>query len=86
MRTALRIAMALSLPVMLSHAAASGDSIFDVEHARAEYRAGSLTRDGADLMDRWGWPSGCYAPQPCYVRAGPPRLRYYRRPDWRARR
>ncbi|MGO4685715.1 hypothetical protein [Hyphomicrobium sp. 2TAF46] len=86
MRTALRIAMALLLPVMLSHAAASGDSIFDVEHARAEYRAGSLTPNGADLMDRWGWPSGCYPPQPCYVRPPPPRPLYHRRPDWRARR
>ena len=86
MKTALRIAMALLLPVMLSQVAVSGDSIFDVEHARAEYRAGSLTREGADLMDRWGWPSGCYAPQPCYVPTPPPRPYYDRRSDWRARR
>ncbi len=85
MRTALRIAAPFLLAVMLSNAAAAGDSIFDVEHARAEYRAGRLTPENADLMDRWGWPSGCYS-RFCYERAPPPRPFYLRRPDWRARR
>lgn len=88
MSTALRIAAALALSATLSTTAAAGDSIFDVEHARAEYRAGRLTADNADLMDRYGWPSGCYYPQPCFAAAPPPRDLYprQRRLDRRARR
>ncbi len=87
MTTTLRIAAGLALSVTLSTAAAAGDTIFDVEHARAEYRAGRLTADGADLMERYGWPSGCYT-QACIAQrpAARPINLSPRGPDRRARR
>ena len=36
------------------------DTIFDVEHARANYRAGLANEDDYEYLDRWGRPSGYY--------------------------
>ncbi|HET6389876.1 hypothetical protein [Hyphomicrobium sp.] len=71
MKSALCFAAALALAGLLPTAAGAGDSIFDVEHARAEYRAGRLTPENAELMDRYGWPSGCNG-RPCYALQPPP--------------
>jgi hypothetical protein len=46
---------------------AKAQTIFDVEHARANYRAGIASSSDMELLRRWGRPSGHY---PQY---GPPR-------------
>jgi hypothetical protein len=51
---------------------ARADTIFDVEHARADYRAGLTSEYDAELLRRWGAPSGYY-----------PDSRLYRRPPYR---
>jgi hypothetical protein len=63
---------------------ARADTIFDVEHARANYRAGVASAYDWDLLNRWGRPSGYY---PQYFDP-PPRRRLYLRTQraWRERR
>ena len=36
------------------------DTIFEVEHARADYRAGRVSESDVEFLQRWGRPSGCY--------------------------
>ncbi len=40
--------------------AARADTIFEVEHARANARAGLVSEDDEELLQRWGRPSGYY--------------------------
>jgi len=63
---------------------ARADTIFDVEHARANYRAGVASEYDEYLLNRWGRPSGYY---PQYFDP-PPRRRVYLRKQraWGARR
>lgn len=46
-------------------------TIFDVEHARGNYRAGLVSEHDANLIRIWGAPSGHY-PDPQIVDARPP--------------
>lgn len=39
---------------------AQAQTIFDVEHARGNYRAGLVSQYDADLVRIWGAPSGHY--------------------------
>jgi hypothetical protein len=57
------------------------DTIFDVEHARANYRAGLTSSSDVEYLRRWGRPSGHY---PQY--GAPPPRRIDLRRDWRYRR
>jgi hypothetical protein len=68
-------------PLVLFTTVAKADTIFDVEHARANYRAGLTSEYDAELLRRWGRPSGYY-PQ---YEPPPPRRIDLRRP-WRERR
>jgi hypothetical protein len=36
------------------------DAIYEVENARANYRAGLVSAYDKELLDRWGRPSGTY--------------------------
>lgn len=36
------------------------DAIYEVENARANYRAGLVSVYDKELLDRWGRPSGAY--------------------------
>lgn len=56
---------------------AKAQTIFDVEHARANYRAGVASSYDMELLRRWGRPSGHY---PQY---GPPRPREINLRRWR---
>ncbi|CEJ89096.1 Peptidase M48, Ste24p [Hyphomicrobium sp. GJ21] len=40
--------------------AAQAQTLFDVEHARGNYRAGLVSEYDADLVRTWGAPSGNY--------------------------
>lgn len=65
----------------LAAGSANADTIFDVEHARADARAGRVSRNDLEYLIRWGGPSGYgYYPAPRYgvvYRRGYPR-RYVR--------
>jgi hypothetical protein len=74
------IVIALS-PVALFATDARAQSIFDVEHARAMYRAGVASRYDMEQLRRWGRPSGFY---PQYG-PPPPRRIDLRRRWWRDR-
>lgn len=67
-------------PAALAATDARADSIFDVEHARAMYRAGSASQYDMEQLRRWGRPSGYY---PQY---GPPRPRRIDLRRWTDRR
>jgi hypothetical protein len=70
--------------VIFSSAGAQAETIFDVEHARANYRAGLVSEYDGELLRRWGAPSGYYPPSRVYV--GPQRRGYVRKRHWRGRR
>jgi hypothetical protein len=54
-----RMAAALGALVALGTAGARADTIWDVEHARANARAGGpVSEYDAELLDRWGCLSG----------------------------
>jgi hypothetical protein len=76
-RTARLLALALPTFAFLAPCA-SADTIFDVEHARAMYRAGVASRYDMEQLRMYGRPSGFY---PQYG-PPPPRRIYLRRP-WR---
>ena len=46
----------------LAAGSANADTIFDVEHARADARAGRVSENDLEFLRRWGGPSGYY---PC---------------------
>lgn len=56
--------------IALSPAIASAQTLYDVEHARGNYRAGLVSEFDADLVRTWGAPSGNY-PAPRAVDAVP---------------
>jgi hypothetical protein len=58
-RTTRALVIALA-PFVLSASAASAQSIFDVEHARAMYRAGVASHYDMEQLRRYGGPSGYY--------------------------
>ena len=43
---------------------AQAQTLFDVEHARGNYRAGLVSEYDADLIRTWGAPSGHYPDSP----------------------
>lgn len=62
--------------------AAQADTIFDVEHARANARAGLVSESDAEFLDRWGALSGTYPPrlsERYYGRSSIDRKRRWRR-------
>lgn len=69
------------VPVAPFTTGANAQSIFDVEHARAMYRAGVASRYDIDQLRRYGRPSGYY-PQ---FGPPPPRRIDLRRLWWRDR-
>ncbi len=82
MRLTARVFLALS-PIVLFCTGARSDTIFDVEHARANYRAGLASPDDLEFLNRWGRPSGYY---PQYYARPRTRRIYLGRRDWRERR
>ena len=51
----------------LAAGSANADTIFEVEHARADARAGRGSHNDLDYLIRWGGPSGYgYYPAPRY--------------------
>ncbi len=67
----------------LATGGAKADTIFEVEHARADYRTGSVSEFDEELLDRWGRPSGYY---PTSRIADAPRRRVLlKKRDWQAR-
>ena len=51
----------------LAAGSANADTIFEVEHARADARAGRVSRNDLEYLIRWGGPSGYgYYPAPRY--------------------
>jgi hypothetical protein len=82
MKTAVGATSVLLLALFLSNPL-KADTIFDVEHARANYRAGLTSAYDRELLNRWGRPSGYY---PQYYEPYPRGRVYLRRRDWRARR
>ena len=40
----------------LAAGSANADTIFDVEHARADARAGRVSRNDLEYVIRWGYP------------------------------
>ena len=84
--TRLTISLAgIGAAMLLAAGPAVADTIFDVEHARAQARAGRyLTDQDVDMLNRWGDLSGTpryyYPAWPeVYYEPLPPRRRYYRR-------
>jgi hypothetical protein len=60
MKTRFGILGAIAVSVCGATEASRADTIFDVEHARANYRAGLTSSYDAELLARWGAPSGNY--------------------------
>ena len=60
MKSSLGFFTAVVLGISCAAEAARADTIFDVEHARANYRAGLISSDDAEMLVRWGVPSGHY--------------------------
>lgn len=81
MKTAVLAVIGFSFLAFVSNVARA-DTIFDVEHARANYRAGTTSAYDRELLNRWGRPSGYY---PQYGEPPPIRV-YLGRRVWRARR
>jgi hypothetical protein len=48
--------------VGLSSGGAQAQTLYEVEHARGNYRAGLVSEFDADLIRTWGAPSGNYPP------------------------
>jgi hypothetical protein len=72
--------IAIALPTFVLFATGAGaQTIFDVEHARAMYRAGVASRYDMEQLRRYGRPSGFY---PQYG-PPPPRRINLRRLWWR---
>jgi hypothetical protein len=80
------IVIALIASAIATFAADDGraDTIFDVEHARADYRAGLVSADDVELLNRWGRPSGYYPASRLFV--SPQRRLLLKKRDWDARR
>jgi hypothetical protein len=64
---------------------AHAQTIFDVEHARGNYRAGLVSEYDADLIRIWGAPSGHY-PDSQIIDASPPQQRVLRKQRVRVKR
>lgn len=76
--------IAVGCAVAVLTGAARAETLFDVEHARADYRAGLTSEYDADLLRRWGAPSGYYPQSRLYT---PPQYRHGpRKKRYRARR
>ena len=69
----------------LAAGSANADTIFDVEHARADARAGLVSENDVEFLRRWGGPSGYY-PAPRYYDVRPYHRGYSTRYDRRGRR
>jgi hypothetical protein len=80
MKTAVLVAVGFSSVAFVS-STARADTIFDVEHARANYRSGITSEYDRELLRRWGRPSGYY---PQYGEPRPRRI-YFGRRYWRDR-
>jgi hypothetical protein len=83
MKSAHLFAIGVAMAAILS-VPARADTIFDVEHARANYRAGLTSEDDVELLRRWGAPSGYYPQAPYFYEPSRRWLRLQR--DWRDRR
>lgn len=70
--------------ITFSSNGARADTIFDVEHARANYRAGFVSESDVEYLRRWGVPSGYYPASRAYF--GPQRRVYLRKRHWHGRR
>ena len=46
---------------------AQAQTLYDVENARANYRAGLVSEYDADLLRMWGAPTGNYPPSRVYT-------------------
>jgi hypothetical protein len=67
MKLAILLAAGL-LGCSLAAGAANADTIFDVEHARADARAGLVSENDLEFLSRWGGTSGYgYYPPPRYA-------------------
>ena len=64
---------------------AQAQTLFDVEHARGNYRAGLVSEYDAELIRMWGAPSGHY-PSSHMIDARPPQPRALRKQGARAKR
>jgi hypothetical protein len=60
-------------------------TLFDVEHARGNYRAGLVSEYDADLIRIWGAPSGHYPDSPL-LDARPPQQHVLKKQGVRAKR
>jgi hypothetical protein len=69
---------------LFSSFGARADTIFDVEHARANYRAGLVNESDVEYLRRWGAPSGYYPASRAYF--DPQRRVYLRKRYWDRRR
>jgi hypothetical protein len=80
------VAIAVIAPAfaVLASADVRADTIFEVEHARANYRAGLVSEDDAELLVRWGRPSGYY-PASRFFEPPHRRVRLKKR-EWEVRR
>lgn len=81
MKPIARAALIALAPLTFVATGAKAQSIFDVEHARAMYRAGVASRFDMEQLRRYGAPSGFY---PQYG-PPPPRRIDLRRLWWRDR-
>jgi hypothetical protein len=70
----------------LAAGSANADTIFDVEHARADARAGLVSENDVEFLRRWGGPSGYYPAPRYYDDVRPYRRGYSTRYDRRGRR
>ncbi len=81
MKSIARVIVIVMAPIGLFATEARAQTIFDVEHARAMYRAGIADRYDFEQLRRWGRPTGFY---PQYG-PPPPRRIDLRRLWWRDR-
>jgi hypothetical protein len=82
-----RMAAALGALVALGTAGARADTIWDVEHARANARAGGpVSEYDAELLDRWGCLSGTRSAFCQHIRHGANSGWYHRAERARGRR
>lgn len=83
LRHVVGVLIAVGCAAILLTGGARSETLFDVEHARADYRAGLASEYDADILRRWGAPSGYYPPSRFYE---PPRYRHVpRKKRYRAR-
>lgn len=52
---------------LMTCAGAQAQTLYDVENARANYRAGLVSEYDADLLRMWGAPTGNYPPSRVYT-------------------